>query len=297
MNKIILLSSILATSFVFAQNEQPAELDAKDLMEEVNKPDFDDSDIEINLDEFIPKMEMPVLVPQMEAAAESRVATPKPKKQVEKKESVKKEPVRKESNRIVNASTVLNIRQLKTNDLIRIEFSQIKVYRRVKGKIIKYKFRNGLDLSSQGLNKKDETTFYVKDTAALIRDTKSAKENKKKQVAVEKQATEEANEETKVEVVETNSSSDDDTAIAKLRANIEEKLNNGKEIKNEILIKNLRSNDLLYIIGDLVLVTRKNKATSGLKKYWLTEEIDVENESLEKEANNRYKLLRKYKLN
>jgi hypothetical protein len=296
MKNIILLISIITSSFVFAQNDKPAELDSQDLIGEINKPEFEDADLNIDLDEFIPKMQMPVLAPQIEPVEKE---APKPNtasiaKVEDPKETQEatKEPKKKVAPKIENATTVLSMQQLKSNDLIRIEFSQIKVYRRVKGKIIKYKFRNGLDLNSSGLNKKDETTYYVKDTSILIRDTKKAKQEKQE---LAKQNKQDEKKNIQAKVIESNSESEDTELLLKLRTDIENQLNNGKKIKNELLIKNLRTNDMIYIIGDVLLVTRKNKATSGTKKFWLLEAIDIENSSLEKEANNRYKVIRKYK--
>jgi hypothetical protein len=288
MKKIILLVGIFAASLVFAQNEQPAELDSKDLMDEVVKPDFDDDNVDLDLDHFIPKMEMPVLVPQMDSEDDPVVESKKVKKPVEQKP---KESSEKSPAKIVNATTDLNIQELHVNDLIRVEFSQLKVYRRDDDKILKYKFRGGLVLESKGLSKKDESSYYVKDTSILIRDTKQAIAEKEKQQNAEVESSVESIQ----QVVETNTESDDANIIAQLRSDIEERLNYGKPIKDEVDVRGLRTNDLIYVIGDTLLVTRKNKATSGTKKFWLIEDIDFENPNLEKEDNNRYKVIRKIK--
>ena len=49
MKNIILLISIITSSFVFAQNDKPAELDSQDLIGEINKPEFEDADLNIDL--------------------------------------------------------------------------------------------------------------------------------------------------------------------------------------------------------------------------------------------------------
>lgn len=301
MKKLALL--ILFSTSVYAQ-EEPETIKAKDLIE-VDKPEFENEDIDIVVDDFLGTMEIPMMDTSLETTKKPKAKAVKktqPKiKATKDKPTVSSEASKPKSKEIVISTTKLDINMLKKNDLIRKELAELNVYRRISGNITKFNFIGLIDMSSSGLENKSETTFYVRNIAKLRTDTKKIKKEqlqaKRKEEKLRRQTINDAQKRAKE--LETKPEAQfnvvsDSTEISK-RKEIEDKQNHGKKIKKEILLKNLQSNDMIYLFGDIQLVHRKNKSTSGTKKMWLTEPIDSNNPSLEKINSNQFKVTRKYK--
>ncbi len=284
----ILLLTILSLNICFAQDE-PKKINPKDLVDKVNRADLEgDESVEIN--NLIPTLDMPTI--EFEKKVEN-TANNKPKKvtknpKISPRPKVKKEkPTKIESKKIVTSKRSMTSKMLKVNDTIVVNNDKVVIFRTAKSEIVKYPYKGQIPLGSFGL-KKQNNVYIVTDPKRLREDIKLAEsiKNTKPQESIAK------TEKTTVDTID-NGIEYSEAQLAS-RKKVEEKYNNGKKIKKSIMLKNLRVNDMVYIIKELSLVIRKKKSTSGVYKYWLTESLDINNPSVEKIENNQYEIIRSY---
>ncbi len=278
-------------------------IDTKDLQEKAQRPEIEQNN-EIKFDDSVTKFQMPKIEPQAITTSEDLELkkTQKPSKPKVTKKShhkpVKKRVVKhkasthsntstnkstkKSKSKIVLANRPLLLSQIKEHDKIIIKDGKRNVYRRAKSKIIKYIYNNPVPVDSSSIKINKDGSFYVTNKARFIADSKALKKAPKTQAIAQKS---QASEELALNI----SGKDKQT-----RLEIEQKYNHGKTIKKEILLKNLRKNDEIYIVKGVQFVLRKKKSSSGMFKYWLIEKINESNAALQKIKNNKYKVTRAY---
>ena len=324
MKKLMTITMILICGQGFTQSDLDT-FDKKDVIEKLDRSDLDmKTNEKVKLDDSIlkfeiPKMELDVPIKQKpsvkkiaviakKAQPETNPTVAKPTVSSEKKEVVEVKEVTKNQSyneiakeakannqklKVVFAKRPILISQFKKNDKIVMTNDKTFVYRMLSPNIIQYKYFGKMPYASKGLRKNDENSYYVVDKKLLIADSKITKNApiKPTQVIqpVAKPVAKPIAEKQTSSVVTTDTSSD----IQEKRKVIEEKYNNGKNIKKSIQLKNLHRNDEIYIVGDIQFVIRDS--TSGNKKYWLTEKLDVNNTSVEEFGNNKYRIIRFYK--
>jgi len=317
MKKIIYIVLLISLSSIGLSQSDPDTFDKNDIIEKVDRSELESSDEENSPDtnNIIPKFEMPEIEFDtgiiVEKKSEKSVTknTQKENKKGTKTTAVKKSNAKKP--KVVFARRPISISQIKKNDKILVKDGKTFIYRLVKANIIRYKYFGKLPLDSSGLKASGRNGYYVIDKVTFAKDATALKEKLKKKIpnrvaSKPKQKTKNisANVSTsKPEIKNTNTEkiiSKPETTIVSgdvesKRKIIEKRLNNGRTIKNNMLLSNLKVNDEVYFINSIQLVIRKKKSTSGTKKYWLIEKLDTNNRYVEKVANNRYKILAHYK--
>ncbi|MFK7957722.1 MAG: hypothetical protein AB8B96_16600 [Lysobacterales bacterium] len=88
-------------------------------------------------------------------------------------------------------------------------------------------------------------------------------------------------------VAEAPASADPDVAE---KRRMEEKFNAGRTVDRELSVAALRPDDVLYVGTGRILVARRVQAK--MKRYWLSEAINLELEEIEKTGNRRYRVRR-----
>jgi hypothetical protein len=297
MKKLIILSLL---TFVFttslAQSE-PEKIDTKDMVETVDRSDLEnDTDTKDELNSMITTFEIPKIEFESKENPKKKPTKKKNSNKVksekiiestdEKKATVVKlKPKRKSA--VVIAKFPLTVSQFKRNDKIVLSKGKVYVYRLAKSNIVQYKYKGKLAMNSEGIKKNSENSYYIIDRNKFIKDIKELKKNKTHKPKKKKKE-----KEVKIEKREEDIGVTEEILLK--RKKVEDRLNHGKTIKKSLLLKDLRKEDEVYLIGKIQLVIRKNKATSGVKKYWLLEKFDITNKSVIKVSKNKYKINRKY---
>ncbi len=313
---------IITCAQAFAQSE-PDTFNKKDLIEKMDRSDLDMKSGEgVKLDDSILKFEIPkiefetsVKKPQVTAkkttkAPKKVVKTAPPSRKPKKNHPAKVKPVKKDKIKVVFAKRPILIGQINKNDKIVITKGKTYVYRMLKSNIIQYKYSGKIPFDSKGLRKNDETSYYVVDKKLLLDDYKKSRSNStmakskpntnKPKVSKPNQSRVVAKPVVKKPLIKKDKNIDPKVITDELAAQrkiIEDKYNNGKIIKKTIKLKNLHQNDEVYIVGGLQFVFRVSSSSSGKKKFWLLEKLDVTNKSVEEIGKNRYKIVRFYKTN
>ena len=289
-----LISSITLTSVAIAQSDVK-KLDTKDLVDKVERPEID-QDTTIEIETEMAEFEIPTIDVENDVVKDTVVtkekikrkkttsATKKPTRKVKTKKVVKKQTIKANNKRkLITSNRPLLLSKVKELDKIVFENSKRFILRKTKTKIIKYPYNNAIPVDSASLKVNADGSFYVINKAKFIADSKALKTNNDGHSKIVK--TTKNSQELDITV------SSEDRLI---RNSIEEKYNYGKKIKKEIVLKNLKTNDDVYIVKGVQFVFRKKKATSGINKYWLTEKMNTENSSVRKISKNKYKIIKAY---
>ncbi len=313
---MLTITMILISVQGFTQSE-PDAFNKKDLIEKMDRADLDmNSEEKVKIDDSILKFEIPKIefaAPVKKSQASAKKANTSTKKVVKeattvtkktnKTSSVKTSPVEKDKIKVSFAKRPILISQMKKNDKIVITKGKTYVYRMLKTSIIQYKYNGKIPFDSKGLRKNDETSYYIVDKKLLLEDYKKSRSNTDKsktksktkkppRTSVPRRTGPKKTSPKKDKKLDVQSISDD---VASKRKIIEDKYNNGKKIKKTIGLKNLHQNDEVYIVGDIQFVFRVSSSSSGKKKFWLIEKLDINNEAVQKIGKNKYKIIKFYK--
>jgi len=291
-----LLLIFILSNFAQAQSE-PEAIKTKDLIDKLDRSELSTDETNPTLDNIMPDFEMPTIDFKVSKEKTTKPKTNKTHTQKIKAKttatSVQNKSDLNKTNKVVFAKKPLTIGQLLKKDKIVISNGITYVYR-LKNKIItQYKIKDKIPLKSLGLKTSGKNSFYVIDATLLKKDAKNLRSRNNK--IKNKSSTRSKRKSTKMgtkKAVEKMAISPEVLAKRKL---VEEKFNHGRIIERSITLKKLLVNDTIVITQGIQLVIRKNQTTSGGKKYWLTEKIDINNKSLQKKSNNVYKLIRTYR--
>lgn len=164
------------------------------------------------------------------------------------------------------------------NDVFILKNGKTAVHRTNRKFIYKYRFKSALPLNSKGLKHLTDNQYLVVDKLQLIADINNAIKADKTQNSIQNIGDEGLSEEIKLKRI----------ALAK-------KYNRGKAINFSIPKSRLKPDDIIYVFGDVQMVTRKKLGPSSAKKLWLYPIIDLKNSDLMKIGNGKYKVLKKLK--
>lgn len=276
----LFLTFIISTQLCGAESE-PEAINAKDLMDKVDRSEISTEDSSPELDNTIPEFE----IPKIEFEQTNTTKTKQTKNTVAKSTSTK--------NNVVFAKRPIGLVQLLRNDKIVLSNAQTYVYRLSNKTITQYKLKDKVPVNSKGLKKSSKNSFYVVNVSLLKKDAKNLDNNNKPKVT---KATKPKINTPKVELADKAPiQQKPDSDIAAKRKLLEGKLNHGKSISKTIKLKSLQTNDEIVISGGVQLVIRKKKSTSGVKKYWLIEKLDLNNDAVVEKSKNVYKLIKPYR--
>ena len=311
--KVVILTVFSLTISAHAwstQKTEPQVIDKKDVVDEVNRSEIEknESSEAPKIDNIIPAFEMPSFKTNVKKSSNKKSTTTKrmkPKPEIEKKQDKavesassriveKKPPPRKvvETNKKIETkkttvkpkkhnkrerkkSTVvmkktLKVSQLLVNDTVSLVKNRL-VVQRLKGKYIyQYRFKSSLPLDSKGLEKTDENHYLVVDKQLLIADVEKH----------DKANNTEKNQEISDEVLSK-------------RKVLERKYNKGRQVSLVIPVTKLNKGDVIYVFGEVQMVTRNYTGRVSTKKYWLFPTIDVNNPALLKTRKGKYKVVKK----
>ncbi len=204
----------------------------------------------------------------------SVVAAPKPKKQTTQVNTPKKG----KKKAVVYINKPLKPRHIFTNDIFIIENGKIVVERNGKY-LYKYRFKSELPLDSKGLKLLKENHYLVTDKLQLIADINQVVKSHKN--GTDKSLTQNDNSDGLSENIK-----DKRMALAK-------KHNRGKPITISVPQSKLKLGDIIYVFGEVQMVTRKKSGHHSAKKFWLYPTIDVKSPLLLKTGNGKYKVVKK----
>lgn len=267
MKIIILLLMLTMTGYASAQTDEPEEITTDGMIETIGRDEIESEDKEdLKLDNNISDFKIPLIeFDEKNVKSDSKATTTN---------KAQKSDVSNTVPRIVIAEKPVSLSQLQKNDkLVVTKSGTVFMYRLVGQEITQYRLLKSPNLKSRGVTSKGGDSFYVINPGLLIRDSR----------------------EDKTDVAEEKSDNQDEGISgqeAEERRAIEKEYNRGKHIDKSLRLKNLHVNDEVYIIGQIQLVIRKQKSTGSTKKYWLIEKLNLESSSVEKDGNNKYKIIR-----
>jgi len=216
--------------------------------------------------------------------------------------------------KVIISKKPISLEQLINNDKIVTSNGKTYIYRLKDSQITQYRILEKLPLKSQGLRTSEKNSFYIRDIKQLMADVKATKSAIKPKRTKSKSATKpkrtksvrntnkrNTNRRSKSIVTkkpkvksQTKTAVTITPEVAAKRKSLEEKFNHGKAISKTMGLRKLQVNDEVIISGAVQIVIRRNKSTSGIKKYWLTEKINTSNKALVKKSKNHYKLIKIY---
>lgn len=300
------LITILLLTLNLGMAQPEPDIDKVELIDKVDRSELEAINKEdLNLDDTIPKFEMPKLEfkkdlkpTKSRRVSKKTITSNKPPSRIQeaKPKTVEKpkDTVKGKKLKMVYAKRPISLNQIKINDKVVFISGKTFIHRLQKSYIIQYKLNEKIPLMSEGIKVSDSNSYRVINPKKLIEDTKAIK-IKTMKAPVLKPKTPIKKQITSTKTIKPIVEQDTSSQTAKNRKIIELKYNRGKEIKKSIQLKNLRTNDNIYIVGDLQFVIRASKSTSAKNKYWLTESIDESNSALERKGKNKFKVLRSYR--
>ena len=279
-NTITSLFLIFTLSNLTCAASEPKAINTKDLVDKIDRSEISTGEINPTLENILPNLEMPKIEFKERNTEKKKSNNSTQRLGADNKQTLnveKKSKPKKVNNTVVFAKRPISLVQLLNNDKIVLSNSQTYVYRLNKNTITQYKINDKVPLKSHGLKASGENSFYVVDVRLLKNDAKEFRKKSKSQIKNNTKITNHSEKINKATNVEKTSISPEITAKRKL---LEKKLNHGKSINSTINLRSLQTNDEVIISGDVQLVIRKKKSTSGVKKYWLSEKLDTNNSSV-----------------
>ena len=265
--KYSLIALLLLVNFqVFSQTEasEPEKITTDGMIETVSREDVElDEDTKVNLQTELPDLELPLLEFDEGSSGKTGNANSQNSQTVEKKQSV----ATTNTPKIVIAEDVFTYKDLIRNDKVVVSDSGNQyVYRLANNVITQYKLGENLNLKSSGLRKKDDKSYYVIDNKKLFSQNS------------------EANSEEIADVVGLSKD------ILEKRRSLERSRNGGNKIETEIKLSDLKSDDEIYIFGDVLLVERIGGDPVVEEKFWLMGNPNFELKKYRKISNAKYKV-------
>ena len=266
-----------------AQNE-PETIRGKDMMDKIDRSEIGSDDIEsvIEIDEDIPKIELqkiefekpPVKKASVKRNSTKRTSVKRDSKSVVKKQTKsKKASVKKEASnkkKILVSDRSLTLSGLQKDDIIVSVDGSTYVYRKVKSNTVQHLFKGSFSASTKGLKSVGENRYIV-ESLDFLKTAPTPTPIVAKKV-----------EEGSVDLSDSN----------KIKKDFEDTFNNGKKITNTIVLKRLKKSDVVFVIGGVQLMVRRNGNTLKKEYYWLTEKFDTNSESVKSLTKNSYKLVK-----
>jgi hypothetical protein len=328
---IILIFNL--TNSCWAQTDEPEAINAKDLMEKLDRSDIEESSSDSKINNIMPEFEIPKIEfnEKLESKKVKKPTKVAKKPKLEKVQALKKSPKQSKQvvaekssntgaanetvkpkvaadkvkktettkNKVVISKKVLKFIELNKNDKIVINKGTTYVYRLLKTKIIQYTYGGKLPLDSAGLKASGENSYYIVNKMLLMRDIKSKKSRGNKRAVTKKVKTSAPNKKSVVKPVVKPVVAEYKVTpeIAAQRKVIEGKYNHGQLIKKNFKLKDLQINDNVYVFDEVQLITRRQKSSSGIRKYWLIEKLDINNKAVKAVSRNKYTIIKRYQSN
>lgn len=306
--KITLITLSLILSNLLCAQSEPEAIKTKDLIDKIDRSEISTGESNPTLENIMPDFEMPKIEfnenkkKNSKSKIDESSKTKEPVNSVDTSKKVSKPTTVK--NRVLISKRPISLSQLLQNDKIVISNGQTFVYRLNDNTITQYKIKNKIPLKSLGLKANGKNGFYIvdivllkKDAKALRKNTKNTKSNKTKKpknTVTKTIKPKPASPINKSDPLKKESKEISPDILTKRKA-LEKKFNRGRSIKSTVTLRTLQTNDEIIISGGVQLVLRKKKSTSGVKKYWLVEKLDVNNSSVIEKSKNIYKLIQSYK--
>ncbi|HPI96184.1 MAG TPA: hypothetical protein PK055_08680 [Gammaproteobacteria bacterium] len=262
---VLIYGSVSAKTPITVEASEPEKITTDGMIETVSREDVElDEDTKVNLQTELPDLELPLLEFDERTTNKSANANSQNSQTVEKKEST---TATTNTPKIVIAEDVFTYKDLIRNDKVVIsESGNQYVYRLANNVITQYKLDGNLNLKSSGLRKKDDKSYYVIDNKKLFSQNS------------------EANSEEIADVVGLSKD------ILEKRRSVERSRNGGNKIETEIKLSDLKSDDEIYIFGDVLLVERIGGDPVVEEKFWLMGSPNFELKKYRKISNAKYKV-------
>ena len=300
---------LLIINFSCQAQSEPETVRGKDLLDKIDRSEIEANEIAepIELETEIPKLEFEKIElenpkenkpkAKVEKTAETKVSKPietiEPKQDVEGViEAEDTESQLSKNKTILISKRKLSISNLLVGDKVVNNDGLTYIYRTGKSDTVQYKFVGKIPYSSQGLKKISNDRYELVNLDTLISDTNNTSSSVEK-VNSESQTipVKTVDNEPKKGADESVKTSSVSRGVDDIKKEMQEKLNEGKEITKNIYLFGLLKNDIIHVSEDVQLVVRRNRNSYAIEHYWLTEKINPNSKSLKSLSDNQYKVL------